>query len=71
MLCTLTKFIRRQLKKITLLDILFSIGYGITLHGIANELYYKGGYGEILSFQGEWIGLFLIIISYILIRHLQ
>lgn len=47
---------------------LFSLsGWGITLHAIANELYWKGGYTEILKAQGEWIGLGLNLIGFILI----
>jgi hypothetical protein len=48
------------------INLLFGIGYGISLHAIASELYQKGGYSEILSIQGEYIGLFLIIFSWIL-----
>lgn len=40
------------------------VGWGITIHAVASELYHKGGYAEILSFQGEWIGLALIAIAY-------
>ena len=43
------------------------IGWGITIHAIANELYYKGGYAEILKPQGEWIGLALNLIGIILL----
>ena len=46
---------------------LFAGGFGITLHSIANEMYYKGGYKEILSFQGEYIGLTIMLISFLLI----
>jgi hypothetical protein len=44
--------------------ILALVGWGITIHAVASELYHKGGYSEILSFQGEWIGLTLIAIAY-------
>ena len=46
--------------------ILFLIGWGTTLHAVASELYYKGGYAEILKPQGEWIGLALVLIGFIL-----
>lgn len=46
----------------------FAAGFGIALHGIANEAYHKGGYAEILSFQGEYIGLTLMLIVYLAIR---
>ena len=39
------------------------IGWGIALHAIANELYFKGGYVEILKIQGEYIGLALNLIG--------
>jgi len=45
---------------------MFWIGYGIALHGIASELYKKGGYPEILSFQGEWIGFTLMAIAFVI-----
>jgi len=47
--------------------IFFLVGYGITMHAIASELYYKGGYAEILKPQGEWIGLSLILLGFILL----
>jgi len=45
----------------------FCLGFGITLHAIASELYYKGGYAEILSWQGEWIGLALVAIGFLVL----
>jgi len=45
---------------------LFLIGWGITIHGIASELYYKGGYQEILRLQGEWIGMSLLMMSFLI-----
>jgi len=52
-----------KLKKLT--HILFLVGYGITLHAVANELYWKTqDYTEILKIQGEWIGLALMLIAY-------
>jgi len=32
-------------------DLLYGLGLGISIHAIANELYYKGGYKEILSLK--------------------
>jgi hypothetical protein len=46
---------------------LFCLGYGIALHAIASELYQKGGYSEVISFQGEWIGMFLTMVGFILL----
>jgi len=43
----------------------FFAGFGITLHAIASELYYKAGYAEILRPQGEYIGLALMVASFI------
>jgi len=51
--------------KIRWVHILFLIGWGITLHAVASELYYKGGYSEILRPQGEYIGLALMMISFL------
>jgi len=49
-------------------DLLYGLGLGISIHAIANELYYKGGYKEILSLQGEWIGFSLLILAWIVNR---
>jgi len=43
----------------------FCVGFGIAAHAVASELYHKGGYAEILSPQGEWIGLALVAIGFI------
>jgi len=45
----------------------FLVGYGVTLHAVASELYCKGGYAEIFKPQGEWIGLSLVILGFILL----
>lgn len=44
--------------------IIFFVGAGVNLHAVANELYYKGGYAEILSFQGEYVGLAMMVLGY-------
>ena len=41
-------------------------GFAMALHAIAGELYDKGGYDEILSFQGEWIGMAVLAIGLVL-----
>ena len=46
----------------SILNIIFWVGFGVNLHAVANELYYKAGYFEILKFQGEYIGLVLMAI---------
>lgn len=53
-------------KKQTIVDFLLGGGYGITLHAIAGELYDKAGRGEILSLQGEWIGMAVVAIGIII-----
>lgn len=40
--------------------------WGITLHAVANELWYKGGWREVASIQGEYIGLAGIMVSILL-----
>ena len=64
--------VRRRRKKMKmnkklLGHIFFLIGYGIALHAIASELIKKGGIPEVLSFQGEWIGLFLVILGWLIL----
>lgn len=49
-------------------DLAFGAGFGITLHAVANELFYKAGYMEILKPQGEYIGLTIMLIIYIYLR---
>lgn len=61
----------RKISIWTLFDILFSIGFGISLHSVANELYYKGGYANIINLEGEYFGLAIMLITYILLRHLM
>lgn len=46
---------------------LFLVSWGVTLHAAASELYAKGGYREVLSFQGEWIGLAGMFIAIVLL----
>ncbi len=41
-------------------------GYAMALHAIAGELYDKGGYREILSPQGEWIGMAVLAVGLVL-----
>ncbi len=50
-----------------LIDAAFFGGFGITLHAVASELFYKAGYSEILSFHGEYIGLALMAVAYIIL----
>jgi|PlaIllAssembly_1097288.scaffolds.fasta_scaffold1430968_2 hypothetical protein len=40
--------------KLVLVVALIMGGYAMAIHTIAGELYDKGGYDEILSFQGEY-----------------
>jgi len=49
-------------------DLAFVGGFGITLHAVASELYYKSGYSEILSPQGEYIGLSVMLITHLALR---
>ncbi len=46
--------------------VLVSGGYGVTLHAVASELYHKAGYAEILSLQGEYIGMAVLAAGLIL-----
>ena len=52
-------------------DLVFASGFGITLHAVANELYYKGGFWEIVRPQGEYIGLIIMMVAYAAFRYTQ
>jgi len=47
--------------------VFFLVGWGVTIHAVARELYDKGGYAEILKLQGEWIGLVLMMVGFLII----
>ena len=49
-------------------DLAFGAGFGANLHAVASELYYKGGYIEILKPQGEYFGLAFMLAAYFAIR---
>jgi hypothetical protein len=50
-------------KKLVISSFFIAGGYGTSLHAIAGELYDKAGYKEILSIQGEWIGMAILAIG--------
>ena len=54
----------RKLKYIISL-ILFWIGFGVALHDACHHMYLIGGYKEILSLQGIYIGFIIMIIGYL------
>lgn len=56
----------KKLNKQLTVTALISGGYGVTLHAVASELYHKAGYAEILSLQGEWIGMAVLAAGLIL-----
>lgn len=58
---------RKRMTKIWILICVWFFGDGVTIHAIASELYEKGGYQEILQIQGEWIGIALINIAFLLL----
>jgi hypothetical protein len=43
----------------------FGIGYGMALHDYAHALWQVGGYGELLSPQGGYIGFALMLLSFV------
>jgi len=45
----------------------FLVGWGVALHAVANELFHKGGVEEILKVQGEYIGLSLMMVGFVLL----
>jgi len=47
--------------------VLFWTGFGIALHDACHHLYLIGGYKEILSAQGLYVGFLLMILGYLLI----
>lgn len=60
------KYIFTSWKRI--IDAVFFAGWGITLHAVASELIKKGGISEVLALQGEYIGLVVVLIAYVIVR---
>ena len=46
-----------------IVSLLIAGGYGTALHAIAGELYDKGGWREVLKFQGEYLGMAIMAIG--------
>jgi len=46
--------------------LLMGFGLGVLVHDYAHELYLVGGYPEILSPQGGWIGLLVFLVGFML-----
>lgn len=57
--------------KSKLVDLFFMFGAGVTVHAVANELYHKAGYLEILKPQGEWIGIAIMTLAYLYTRFIK
>lgn len=47
--------------------VVFMLGMGIALHDYAHTLWEVGGYSEILSVQGGYIGFILMFIAYVML----
>ena len=45
-------------------------GLGILLHDYFHDMYVIGGYKEILSIQGGYIGLIILIIGWIILNYI-
>jgi len=48
--------------------IVFAFGFGVLIHDYAHALWEVGGYSEIISAQGGYIGIALMILGIVLIR---
>lgn len=55
-------------KKKIILNFCFAFGLGILVHDYAHALWQVGGYREILSLQGGYFGLLLVIFSWLLLH---
>jgi len=53
------------------IQILFWIAIGVLMHDYAHALYVIGGYREILSLQGGWIALVVIVILWLVITSID
>jgi len=47
-------------------NVLFLIGWGITLHAVVDDLIKEGGLREVFTFQGEWFGLFFVMLGWLI-----
>jgi len=59
------------MNRIKIACFLFFVGFGIALHDFAHSLWVIGGYREILSLQGGYIGFGLMAIGFILLSYDQ
>jgi len=50
-----------------LLKALFFVGFGVALHDYLHTMYVLGGYGELISLQGGYIGFIVMFITFLLI----
>ena len=57
-----------RLREIFAINLAFGIGYGITLHSVVSELWRKGGITEVLTSQGEYWGLAIMFITWVLVN---
>jgi len=48
--------------------ILFWFGLGVLVHDYAHALWQVGGYSEILSLQGGYIGIVLAVLSWLILN---
>jgi len=53
------------------MQILFWVAIGVLMHDYAHALYLIGGYKEILSLQGGWIALAVIVVLWLVITSID
>lgn len=55
------------ISKIIITALLFAFGLGVLVHDYIHALWQVGGYWEILSIQGGYIGFFILVIAFLYI----
>ena len=58
-----------KIRKFPISVALFFFGLGVLIHDYLDALYHVGGYHEILSLQGGYFGIIILLIGFILLYY--
>jgi hypothetical protein len=66
---TWLKNIKHYIKRFPISVAPFFFGLGVLIHDYLHALYQVGGYSEILSLQGGYFGIIILLIGFILLYY--